>query len=556
MGLEKLLPDRPRKWIPPLTVVILLLIPAVALAIPGSGTFISQDSHGGTTITGLYNVIAKICLVILVIVEGLLFYAIFKFRRTSDDEQPEPVHGNLQLEVGWTLAALLIQIFIGWKSFDVMFDVETEPKNGTELVVEAIAQQWSWTFRYPEQEFKGETVGGFTSDNLIVPAHTQVELDVTSNDVLHAIWIPELGVKIDAVPGRYNYWWFTADGPTPETDVDMPERQQPDAPKRTTTRSEGLGLMPTPEQQTSYNHDGSRVVDYLGSRDVPEKSPYAKYNSVEYVGMCAELCGKGHWDMYFRTVAMTPKSFMQWVEDKKAASQSADVDGAQVYADNCAQCHGENAQGSGSFPPLVGTKWTTDPEMKQDHIEVVLLGSKAESLRGPTTVKGKTYDGAQMVGHDTLNNAEVAEVVNHERTSWGNDGGEVTKEQVSKIRQDLGLEDRPVVQAGGVEPAKLRQQGEDLYQSCTSCHGADGKGPDTVPNLAGSSNVVGGVEPLVDTLVNGQDSEKWPGKKTPVARDMTDREVAALVTYLRQSWGNDASAVQPPEIRRIRKNLN
>ncbi len=555
MGLEKLLPDHTRKWLPALAALGLLLIPAIAAAIPGSGTFISQDSYNGQSITHLYNVIAKICLVILVVVEGLLFYAIFKFRRTSDDEQPEPVHGHFQLEVGWTLAALLIQIFIGWKSFDVMFEVETEPQQGTELVVEAVAQQWSWTFRYPEQQFRGREIGGFSSSDLIVPAHTQIELDVTSNDVLHAIWIPELGVKIDAVPGRYNYWWFSADGPIPKTDVEMPPRQQPERKKRTTTRAEGFGLMPTPEQRTSYDETGERVVDYLGTRNTPDESPYARYNSVEYVGMCAELCGKGHWDMYFRTVAMTQASFFQWVDDKKAASQSADVDGAQIYSDNCAQCHGENGEGTGSFPPLVGTQWTTDPQRKDDHIEVVLTGSEAESLRGPTEVKGETYDGAQMVGHDTLNNAEVAAVINHERTSWGNDGGEVSREDVAEMRDQLGLEDRPVVQAGGVEPAKLREQGAELYEACSSCHGADGEGPRSVPNLAGNSTVMGGIEPLVDTLVNGRDTDKWPGKKTPVARDMTDREVAALITYLRQSFGNDASAVQPPEIRRIRKNL-
>ncbi|MFB6372713.1 MAG: c-type cytochrome [Bradymonadaceae bacterium] len=559
MGLEKLLPDRPRKWLPLCAVLGLMLIPAVAAAIPGSGAFISQNSHGGSEITQLYNLIGKICLGILIFVEGILFYAIFKFRRQSDDERPEQVHGNLKLEIGWTLAAAAIQLFIGFKTIDVMFQVETAPQDGTELVVEAIAQQWSWSFRYPEQQFRGKKIGGFTHEDLIVPANTEVELDVTSDDVLHAIWIPELGVKIDAVPGRYNYWWFSAEGPTPSSKVDLPKRQNPEEPKRATTRGEGFGLMSfvSGYNSTTYDQDATpEKVDYLAGRKTPEKSPYAKYNAREYVGMCAELCGSGHWNMYFRTVAMTKTSFFQWVEDKKAASQSADVNGAELFAKNCKQCHGADGTGAGSsFPPLKGSKWTNNEDMKQDHIEVVLMGSNAESLKGPTTVKGSTFNGAQMASHKTLNNAEVAAVVNHERTSWGNSGGKVTRKDVAKVREKLGLEDRPVVQAGGVEPAKLRERGKQLFESCTGCHGADGKGAKSVPNLAGNSKVVGSPEPLIDTLVNGQDTGEWKGAQTPVGRGMTDRDLAALVTYMRQSWGNETSPVQPPEIRRIRKKL-
>lgn len=555
MGLQTLFPDRNRKYLPVLAVFIaLLLIPAAAMAIPGSGSFIANDSFGGEEITRLYNVIAKICLGILIIVEGVLFYAIFKFRRTSDDEQPEPVHGHFQLEVGWTLAALVIQIFIGWKSVDVMFQVETEPQAGSELVVEAVAKQWDWTFRYPEQTFRGEKIGGFTADNLVVPANATIELDVTSDDVLHSIWIPELGVKIDAVPGRYNYWWFSAAGPIPGTQVELPKRQK--TGRNLGPTNESFDLFPSAGATPRYHESGERVVDYLGGLDVPEESPFEKYNAVEYIGMCTELCGKGHYDMYFRTVAMTQSSFFQWVEDTVAASQSADVDGADLYAKKCAQCHQADGKGTpGTFPPLNGSKWTNDPKMKKDHIEVVLLGSNASSLRGPTEVKGTTYDGSAMPNHKTLNNAEVAAIVNHERTNWGNEGGTVTNEQVSKVRKELGLEDRPVVQAGGVPVPKLKEMGKALYSTCTACHGDAGKGPNTVPNLAGNSNVLGSVQPIVETLVNGQDTDKWPGVKTPVGRNMTDRELSALITYIRTAWGNEGSPVQPPEIKRIREKL-
>ncbi|MFB6375451.1 MAG: cytochrome c oxidase subunit II, partial [Bradymonadaceae bacterium] len=217
MRLDTLLPHRVRTYFPlAVTIVGLLMIPTLVWAVPGSGEFVSVSSSSGEQITQLYNTIAKICLAILIVVEGALLFAIIKFRRTSEDEQPEPVHGNFKLEVGWTLAALAIQVFIGWKSVDVMFNVETDPttvksKSNPELLVEAIAWQWDWQFRYPAQTFNGEKFETFTSDDLVIRANTKVELDVTSRDVLHSLYIPALGVKIDAVPGRFNYWWFTAE---------------------------------------------------------------------------------------------------------------------------------------------------------------------------------------------------------------------------------------------------------------------------------------------------------------------------------------------------------
>ncbi|MFW6053398.1 MAG: cytochrome c oxidase subunit II transmembrane domain-containing protein, partial [Persicimonas sp.] len=98
---------RLRKFLVPLAVALaVLLVPLVALAIPGSGDFVALESPSGRDITELYNIIAKICLIITIIVEGVLLVAILRFRRRSDDEQPEQVHGNLKLELAWTLAAV------------------------------------------------------------------------------------------------------------------------------------------------------------------------------------------------------------------------------------------------------------------------------------------------------------------------------------------------------------------------------------------------------------------------------------------------------------------
>lgn len=124
----------------------LLALPALAFAIPGAGDMTSLDSGSGRSIAGLYNLIAKICLVIFVIVCAVLFGSIVLFRRRSDDERPAQIHGNMKIEMGLLIAATITQIFIGWKTVDVMWQVEKIP--ATQLTVRAVGYQWGWEFHY------------------------------------------------------------------------------------------------------------------------------------------------------------------------------------------------------------------------------------------------------------------------------------------------------------------------------------------------------------------------------------------------------------------------
>ena len=533
-------------------VVVGLLLPLAAMAIPGSGDIVSLESPSGRDITELYNIIAKICLVILIIVEGVLIAAVIKFRRRSDDEQPKQVHGDLKWELGWTLAAIIIQVYIGFITIDVMFEVETIPE--TEITVEAIAYQWDWEFRYPDH-------GGLIHEDLVIPANTNVKLEVTSRDVLHSIYIPELGVKIDAVPGRFNYFWLNADGPITSTRVLERTEQKPISDKRVTTRDEWwkyftFDFFPTNdamfylEAEETGETELERRVAFLGASRDATTSPYSKYTAVEYRGMCTELCGKDHWDMYFRTVAMTQSDFQQWLVDVRTAGPE-EADGEQLYMKNCSACHQADGKGTpGTYPPLVGTPWTTQEDMKREHVEVVLNG-----LEGEITVLGESYNGV-MQPFNKLNDAEVAAVVNHERTSWGNDGGEVTPDLVAEVREASGL---PPFPAGGAEPVPtedLMKVGQRVYESCVGCHGQDGKGLDTVPNLAANPTVMGDVAASVEVLVKGRDTEKWPGAQPPMGQSMSDRQLAGVLTYIRNSFDNEASAVQPEEVERIRKELN
>lgn len=528
-------------------VFLVLAVPTLAFAVPGSGEFISNYAPGGRSVTELYNILAKICLAILLLVEGLLLVAIIKFRRKSADERPVQTHGNLKLEIGWTLAAAVVQVYIGVITINVMTEVEVipEPEN-IGITVEAIAYQWGWQFRYPDYN-------GMLTDDLVVPAHTNVKLEITSRDVIHSIFIPELGVKMDAVPGRFNLWWFNADGPVNQVLADGKRANRVEKERKVTTRPDIVSFFnPRPDRDVTGLEE--RVTYLAASRTVEEVSPYAKYDAVEYRGMCTEICGKGHYNMYFRTVAMTQTSFDQWVKDQQTGSTEAD--GGAIYQQKCASCHGADGAGvPGSFPPLVNVPWTNDDTMKDAHIEVVLKGSEASTLQGPTEINGVVYNSVMQPWHDTMNDVEVAAVVNHERISWGNKGTEVSAEDVERVRASLGL---PPFPAGGAEPipeSELLAEGENLYAACASCHGADGKAMNGVPNLAGNTTVLSDVKGTIASLVNGQDKEQWPGMKSPMGRSMTDRQLSALITYMRKSWGNEGGVVLPDEIQRLRKEV-
>lgn len=99
------------------------------------------------------------------------------------------------------------------------------------------------------------------------------------------------------------------------------------------------------------------------------------------------------------------------------------------------------------------------------------------------------------------------------------------------------------------------KEGQMLYASCAGCHGAEGKGLQAVPVLAGNPAVLGDVKGSLGALVNGQDKAEWPGAHTPMGRSMTDRQLSALLTFVRKSWGNTGSVVTPDEVARLRKEI-
>ena len=144
-------------------------------------------------------------LLVFVLVESALIFAILKFRGSPEDADPEQVHGNTLLEIVWTAIPALILAFIAVPTVRTIFRTYDIP-SGDPLTIEVIGHQWWWEFRYPEY-------GITTANELHVPVGRTVSLKMSSVDVLHSWWIPQLAAKRDVFPNRPTNMWFTAQEP-------------------------------------------------------------------------------------------------------------------------------------------------------------------------------------------------------------------------------------------------------------------------------------------------------------------------------------------------------
>lgn len=154
---------------------------------------------------GLFMTTFWWALVVFVLVETALIFAVVKFRGRPDDADPAQVHGNTMLEIVWTAIPALILAFIAVPTVRAIFRTYDVPSNDP-LTVEVIGHQWWWEFRYPEY-------GITTANELHVPVGRTVSLKMTSGDVLHSWWIPQLAGKRDVFPNRPTNLWFTAEEP-------------------------------------------------------------------------------------------------------------------------------------------------------------------------------------------------------------------------------------------------------------------------------------------------------------------------------------------------------
>ena len=197
-------------------------------------------SPNAKEIDTLYEITLVIALIIFFAVEIGLGYALVKFRKRKGAVAAQ-IHGNTRLEIGWTAAAAVILLGLAVLTFAKLSSIQDPPNsspagaslsqlgdqnnlifasserklppNGKALNISVIGRQYIWQFVYPGANEPDGLGAPYSYEELVVPTKTTVSLDITSSDVVHSWWVPELGGKFQAVPGYHNYTWFEVSKP-------------------------------------------------------------------------------------------------------------------------------------------------------------------------------------------------------------------------------------------------------------------------------------------------------------------------------------------------------
>lgn len=187
---------------------------ATAAAAPaGNGGFapVAPASPNAEDIRQNWWFISVFVIAIFVLVEALLitFLVRYRRRRRPRDLDGVQIHGSSKLELSWTIGPVVVLFVIATFVLVKLPGISDVPSStaADSLRVKVTGQQYFWQYEYPN--------GVITAASLRAPAGRVVELDVTAPewDVIHSWWIPALGGKIDAIPGRVNHTWFRADRP-------------------------------------------------------------------------------------------------------------------------------------------------------------------------------------------------------------------------------------------------------------------------------------------------------------------------------------------------------
>jgi cytochrome c oxidase subunit II len=169
---------------------------------------VSPASGNAEIISQLFWFTLVLAGVVFVLVEGLLIYSGLRFRRraVTPTREPPQIHGNTRLEVMWAIVPALILISLFAITVTRLGTLGTIPQDPNAMRISVTGRQFEWQFDYP-----GTSVS--STNELVIPVGRPVIMEVTSEDVIHSFWVPNLYGKIDANPGRTNRIWFEARDP-------------------------------------------------------------------------------------------------------------------------------------------------------------------------------------------------------------------------------------------------------------------------------------------------------------------------------------------------------
>ncbi|NVD34293.1 cytochrome c oxidase subunit II [Marinobacter lutaoensis] len=204
-----------------------LAVPAVSLA---DWTMNMRPGVTSTSneIFSLHMTILWICVAIGVVVFGVMFWSIFAHRK-SQGHKPANFHENTVVEILWTIIPFVILVAMAIPATATL--VKMYDTSESELDIRVTGYQWKWQYQYVDQDFgyfstlatprdqianrqrKGEHYLLEVDNPLVIPVGRKVRLLLTANDVIHSWWVPEFGVKKDAIPGFINEAWVRVEEP-------------------------------------------------------------------------------------------------------------------------------------------------------------------------------------------------------------------------------------------------------------------------------------------------------------------------------------------------------
>ena len=305
----------------------------------------------------LHMTIFIVCCLIGAVVFGVMFWSIIHHRRAAGYEAAT-FHESTRLEIGWTVVPTLILIAMAWPATNVL--VAMYDTGGEDMTVEVRGYQWKWQYKYLDEDFnrtfsffsnmstskdeienrsnKGEFYLLEVDNPLRIPTNRKVRFLVTAEDVIHAWWVPDFGIKRDAVPGMLNELWTIV----PEPGVYRGQC--------TELCGKDHGFMPI-------------VVEVM------EEEAFDAWYAEE----------------------VEKESIRQANLSKTFTEEELMAEGESVYNTFCASCHQANGQGVPPvFPSLVGTPVATGD--RDAHIRMVLDGVPGTAMQA----FGKQLDAAQV----------------------------------------------------------------------------------------------------------------------------------------------------------------
>ena len=363
--------------------VALISLPAMAsydVNIPQPASPIADQIYG------LHMYILWVCATIFVVVFGMMFYSIFKFRKSNGAKPDVNFHESTLIEIIWTIIPFIILIAIAVPATKTV--LQMKDTSNPDMTIKVTGFQWGWRYDYNAENFgfysnlstpwsqigqpgtapteaKGKDYLLEVDNALVVPVGKRIRLLITSNDVIHGWYVPQLGINQYGIPGFIKDVWFTA---------------------------ESVGT---------------------------------------FKGQCSQICGKLHGYMPIAVIVKSETDYAKWVEESRAkwstnaltavapaappeddgktfTMAEAKDKGEKIYAANCVACHQANGKGlPPAFPSLAGSK--------------TVLGTSDQQIN--VLLNGRV--GTAMQSFARLSNSEIATVITYTKNSFGNSVGKV-----------------------------------------------------------------------------------------------------------------------------------